>query len=196
MRCYTRLMMRSLLIDLNDDALTRIEIDRELPLGDLEGESGEPIRVRSAVLRAVAQRTGRGMELEGRLAARVELTCSRCLEPFEAALDEPLFLILVAAAESTDEGAWPGGPRETVVEAQDDDAAVFEAEGGRADLRRIATEQIYLNLPLKPVCADSCRGLCPTCGANRNRIECGCRSALGDPRLAGLGDLEERLRGS
>jgi uncharacterized protein len=74
-----------------------------------------------------------------------------------------------------------------------EDATLFYADRGRVDLREIAREQIHLNLPLKPVCHAGCAGLCPTCGANRNRIECSCRPAEGDPRLAPLLALKKKM---
>ena len=74
-------------------------------------------------------------------------------------------------------------------------ALVFYADEGRADLDQIAREQIYLSLPLKPICAPDCAGLCATCGGNRNRIQCGCRSTEVDPRLAPLLELKKRLGG-
>ena len=60
----------------------------------------------------------------------------------------------------------------------------------------MAAEQILLNLPLKPVCEPGCKGLCPTCGVNRNQIECDCRSEAVDPRFAPLLDLKERMSDS
>jgi hypothetical protein len=57
---------------------------------------------------------------------------------------------------------------------------------GGADLSEIAAEQIYLGLPLKPVCKNDCRGLCPVCGVNRNLEECACVGEEIDPRLAPL----------
>jgi len=48
-------------------------------------------------------------------------------------------------------------------------------------------EQFQLALPMKPLCAESCRGLCPECGANLNRANCGCDPKwVVDPRLAPL----------
>ncbi len=57
------------------------------------------------------------------------------------------------------------------------------------DLQPIVRDACILELPLAPLCSDSCLGLCPTCGANRNRDECSCDVST-DPRwsaLAGLG---------
>jgi uncharacterized protein len=50
-------------------------------------------------------------------------------------------------------------------------------------------EQFQLVLPMKPLCAQSCRGLCPECGANLNRTECDCQPRWEDPRLAPLKGL-------
>jgi uncharacterized protein len=38
-------------------------------------------------------------------------------------------------------------------------------------------EQIYLELPMKPVCREACRGLCPTCGADLNAGSCACAAS-------------------
>jgi uncharacterized protein len=47
-------------------------------------------------------------------------------------------------------------------------------------------EQFYLALPMKPLCQEGCRGLCPQCGTNLNQSECACISEWKDPRLAPL----------
>jgi uncharacterized protein len=108
--------------------------------------------------------------------ARV-LKCSRCVESFESAISTDFYLNLVPDGVEF-------GVGET--EVSEESAALFYATEGKADLGVIAAEQLNLNLPLKPVCHDACKGLCATCGANRNRIECGCRSEDLDPRLAPL----------
>ena len=47
-------------------------------------------------------------------------------------------------------------------------------------------EQFYLALPMKPLCREDCRGLCPVCGINRNRETCSCQATWVDPRLEAL----------
>jgi uncharacterized protein len=51
-------------------------------------------------------------------------------------------------------------------------------------------EQFYLALPMKPLCRDECRGLCPSCGTNRNTGACTCAPVWEDPRLAPLKELK------
>ena len=60
---------------------------------------------------------------------------------------------------------------------------------GVIDLRELVREQLYLQLPMKPLCQPECRGLCPSCGANRNVVACTCAQRPPDPRLAALRDL-------
>jgi len=97
-------------------------------------------------------------------------------------------LILIA-----DEPSAEGDDEQQV---DDREALLFVAAEGRVELRDVVREQMYLNLPLKPLCRPDCRGLCPTCGADRNRLECGCRSEEIDDRLAPLLELKNKLRGS
>ena len=42
------------------------------------------------------------------------------------------------------------------------------------DLDDLLRQQLYLSLPVKNLCAEECRGLCPGCGANLNQADCTC----------------------
>jgi uncharacterized protein len=46
---------------------------------------------------------------------------------------------------------------------------------------------------LKVICREDCKGLCPTCGTNRNIELCSCTQPLGNPRWAALRDIREKL---
>jgi uncharacterized protein len=69
---------------------------------------------------------------------------------------------------------------------QTDEIPLTRYDGRRIDLRALAVEQVYLEMPLKPICREDCRGLCSRCGNNRNRVECGCDDDSVDPRLLAL----------
>jgi uncharacterized protein len=170
-------------IDINKIDEDGLSLERKLDLSDLDDGSGQPISVREAVLRGSVVRSGEAGILAGRLEARVGLACARCLEPFEVPIGNEFSLRLVAEEPLPGAGTDPG----------DEDDALFHAPEGRADLREIAIEQIYLSLPMKPICRDDCKGLCPACGANRNSVECGCPDDDGDPRLAPLRELKQRM---
>ena len=171
-------------IDINEIRDEGLAIDEPLRIPDLRGLADEMIVVEEARVKGRAVRGGRGAELDARLTARVAMPCSRCLEPFANDLSVTFFLTLV-------EGDAALGAETDAAEGEDD-ATLFPAPRGRADLVEICSEQIYLNLPLKPICKEGCRGLCPTCGANRNRSECGCAAEEIDPRLAPLLRFKKR----
>jgi uncharacterized protein len=54
-------------------------------------------------------------------------------------------------------------------------------------------EQVLLALPLKVICREDCRGLCPHCGTNLNIGQCSCAEPAEDPRWAALKDIRSKL---
>ena len=60
------------------------------------------------------------------------------------------------------------------------------------DLNELLREQFYLALPMKPLCSEGCKGICPQCGTNRNAANCDCSPQWEDPRMAGLKTLLKR----
>jgi uncharacterized protein len=115
--------------------------------------------------------------LVGAVQTRLELTCSRCLEPFTWPIDAAFDLMYQPKGQNADAG-------EREIGDGDFSAALYENE--TIDLGELMREQFYLAIPMKPLCQEDCRGLCPECGMNLNRGTCGCRRDWEDPRLAGL----------
>ena len=177
-----------MLLDLRDLAPEGVRFDGPLALPDLPLQGNERVLVRSVSICGTAVPGSFGADLRARLQARLEFACVRCLEPYEVTIDLPFELIL--AGEGREASSEEGRTPDDVL----DPAMFYPVPHGIADLVGVAREQLYLALPLKPVCSDACKGLCPTCGANRNRIECGCRNEAPDPRLAPLLDIRKRLR--
>lgn len=112
----------------------------------------------------------------GTLETVVETPCSRCLEtalvPIKAGFKNTM-LPEVAAGKGDSE-----------LQAEDMDVTYYAGE--IIDLAPLIVEQVILQIPIKVVCQESCRGLCPRCGANLNSGDCGCAIESIDPRLAGL----------
>jgi uncharacterized protein len=118
--------------------------------------------------------------VSGRVRTRLELTCSRCVEPFEVPVDSTFDLRYVPQAQNDGEGER---------EIADDDLTTAFYRDGVLDLADLLREQFMLVLPMKPLHDEACRGLCPECGANLNRTDCGHAPAWEDPRLAPLKGL-------
>lgn len=112
----------------------------------------------------------------GKLTAKMELQCSRCLTSFTEncviLFDEQFKL-----KDSTD------------LPAEDEADDVIVVADDLVDLKPYVEETLLMNLPYVPLCVEACKGLCPTCGTNRNEHPCGCLNERIDPRLAGLQDF-------
>ena len=169
--------------DVPDDGLP---IDCRLDLAEMAADERGRLLAGPVHLVGRASHGSQGLELTARLDATLRIECSRCLVPVERPLRCDFFLVLVSEAVEF------GAPEMRIAS---EDAQLFYAGQGRADLRQIATEQLCLNLPQKVVCREGCAGLCPTCGANRNRIECRCRTDDVDLRFASLLELKKDLEG-
>jgi uncharacterized protein len=124
------------------------------------------------------EKVGAGVfRVQGRATTRLTLECGRCLDEMEVPVDARFELRYVPHTENQTEAE-----REIV---EDDLTTSFYREG-TLDVIDMLREQFELALPMKPLCAESCRGLCPECGANLNRGDCGCDPKWVDPRLAPL----------
>ena len=164
-----------------------ISLDQLSPLGLAvpAGEAGEELRSAPVIEGSLSlQRTRRGIEVKGTIRAEVILPCARCLKEFTlpiASEFEESFLLLKYA------------PAEEDTELADDDMDVsFLPEEG-IDLEDICAEQMWLNIPMKPLCDEQCKGLCTVCGGELNRGECGCDRQYRDHRFAALKTLRPNV---
>lgn len=70
----------------------------------------------------------------------------------------------------------------------DDEQSIFMS-GYDLDGEQIIHNELIMGLPMKVLCKDDCKGLCPVCGRNRNEGECGCDTFVPDPRMAAIQDI-------
>jgi uncharacterized protein len=82
--------------------------------------------------------------------------------------------------------------REEEVEIDSGEAEIGFYEGGGMELEDILREQILLALPMQKVCSESCKGICPICGKNRNETVCDCHVQKIDDRWGALRNLETK----
>jgi uncharacterized protein len=121
--------------------------------------------------------------VRGSLQARVPLVCGRCLEPFHLTLEPAVDVRCVPSPQ--------GRGEERELGADDLETAVYDRDV--LDLAQVVETETSLDLPMKPLCRNDCRGLCPICGGNRNVTVCTCEESLPDPRWAPLKKLAERM---
>lgn len=133
-----------------------------------------PIKVHLEV-----ERVGRRFFLKGRVTGELLLQCDRCAEEFLRPMDEEFELIVERAPKAA----------ETEKELKKEDLLEETIEGDDLELDAIVREQIYLFLPMKCLCDDSCKGICPTCGTNLNQQACECAKTLTHPAFGVLKKL-------
>jgi len=125
-----------------------------------------------------------GIDVKGYIDAAVNMKCGRCLEDFWIHVRADLDLSFIAVNYA---------PREDDVELSGADLNVGFLTGDELDLVEVVEEQLWLMLPMKPLCDEACRGLCSVCGENLNRGECGCDRDVIDSRFSVLEKLRMRL---
>ena len=119
--------------------------------------------------------------LVGRVVSELELECSRCVEPFRLPVDATFDIRYLPAAVAA--------TGDVDKEIPEDDLGTSYYRDDQIDLNELLREQFYLVLPMKPLCAADCRGLCASCGTNLNTGTCACAPVWEDPRLAVLRSL-------
>lgn len=128
-------------------------------------------------------RTNRSILVKGELQTELELTCSRCLGQFRCPLRVRLEEEYYPTAD-VDTGAAIALP---------DEPGSFTIDKNHIlDLTEAVRQYALLAVPMKPLCKETCAGLCPVCGQNLNQGPCGCRVDSADPRWAELSKLKKK----
>lgn len=166
-----------MLLDLTRIRQAETNVERRFEPAAFEGRD-HPFRVTSPV--DLSMRLDKDREryrLGGSVKTTLDLACSRCLEAYPLPVDASFDIRYLPATDTAADD-------DTEVEADDLSAVFYRDE--QIDLSQLIEEQIYLVLPMKPLCAVTCRGLCPQCGTNLNSEQCACQTHWEDPRLAVL----------
>ena len=146
------------------------------------GDAEEPYRVVAPVgLAFDIHKDKDRFRLEGTVTTQLELSCGRCLEPYRLDVAAPFDVRYLPASSAS---------VETEQEVDHEDLGTSYYRDDRIDLNELLREQFYLALPMKPLCREDCKGLCPQCGTNLNTSTCDCSPAWEDPRLAPLKHLK------
>ena len=128
------------------------------------------------------EKVGSEVLVRGEVATRMELQCSRCLRNFPKDMDMKIDVVYHPVEELRGEERH---------EVREDELDMGFYRDDELDIRDLVVEQILLNVPMKPLCSETCRGICPKCGADMNVNPCTCEQQETDPRLAVLKKLLE-----
>jgi uncharacterized protein len=115
-----------------------------------------------------------GVVAEGNLSALTQLYCSRCLEDYW----QPIKIEFTEIFSS-----------HPVEDNQEDLGEQPLPSDGYLDLTPLINDYASLDIPIRQLCKEDCKGLCPTCGQNLNIMDCGHKQESIDPRFEGLKEL-------
>jgi uncharacterized protein len=124
------------------------------------------------------------IRLNGGLSTRLEIPCARCLDPVTQDVQRDFDLLYRPRGADA-------GHEELPVSSTEAEIGYYEGEG--LLLEDVLREQVLLAVPLKAICRQDCKGLCPHCGANLNATQCSCAEPVEDPRWLALKDIRSKL---
>lgn len=115
---------------------------------------------------------------EAKASVQVLVECARCLKPFEHPLNVEFSFIAKSGQTGQDNDF-------------DNNIIFFSRTDNELDITDIVSEELSINLPMKPVCHKDCKGLCPSCGVNLNKEDCNCLTPSHNPAWDALLKLKE-----
>lgn len=115
--------------------------------------------------------------VEGNVRLQLMAACDRCLKEVPVDL-ELVFDRIVTSPDFTGE------------EEEADDLSFME--GYQLNVETFVYNEVLENWPVKILCKEDCKGVCPKCGQDLNIRECGCDTFVPDPRMAVIKDIFER----
>jgi uncharacterized protein len=120
------------------------------------------------------------VKVTGEITGHSQLECDRCLKPVESHVAAKFRREYATAADYEAQHA---------VELSEDDLNLAVFDGAVIDIDLLVREELLLAAPDQVLCRQDCKGICPTCGIDRNAANCDCETVKIDPRWAGLKEL-------
>jgi uncharacterized protein len=163
-------------VDLIDRPGISRRFDLALPVPEgldlLLATVAEPVRLTGEVAGVVE-----GVLVRGVLSADLRLQCARCLEDIAVQIAEDVVELF------SDPLRGPDVAHEDVIEEG------YQVINDTIDLDTLIRDALVSAVPWRSLCDAACKGLCPTCGLNRNEGECTCQETTIDLRWAPLENL-------
>lgn len=168
-----------MLIDLtdiikNENGKLSIKEYFDMPKVSFMGEEfafSEPICIEGVILN-----NSKALELNVTASGKASVHCARCGKPLTVSVSFPILETLMREEEAAPE---------------DDEVILYS--GKEIELDDIIISNFLMNVPVKYLCRDDCKGLCPICGADLNETTCGCSKDTMDPRLEKLAEIMKSM---
>jgi uncharacterized protein len=123
------------------------------------------------------------IRVNGRVSAPISLYCSRCLADYDSFVD--LNFTVIFRKDSVKHAV-----DENEIELGEMDLLSTIYDGDEIDLTHEIEEQVAMEIPLKPLCNEECKGLCHTCGVDLNSSDCSCSKETTSFAFSALKDFK------
>ena len=144
---------------------------REFPFEFEQVQVSKDLDLRDFMGAASIGRTQQGLILQGKFSAQITLERVRCLNEFEKQLNFDLTELYAFSEKSIT------------------DSELLLPDDAHIDLQPLIREYALLDIPIKPICKPTCKGLCPVCGEDLNLVDCGHKDTPEDSPFSALKDL-------
>lgn len=148
---------------------TKLEFRRQAPVEGLQQPLGGAPETRPVSVEVDVEAVREGVAVIGSISGTLDLRCSKCLLEFEQGFSSEVDELFETQAGPEDE--------------------TYPISGGEIDLEPMIRDLVVLATPVNPVHAEDCKGLCATCGADLNEIDCGHSAEPVDIRWVPLREL-------
>lgn len=138
------------------------EIDNSFIDHDIKKYYTNPIKVH-----VILDKFGKDYRVDIELEIKANYVCDRCLDDFTNTF------------EAKQRQLFHVGEKDI---ADNEDIIRLSENTTEIDLSPYLMEMVLLNHPIKMICKEECKGLCPRCGVNLNVEQCRCTNEEIDPR--------------
>lgn len=116
--------------------------------------------------------------LKAEIVSAGNFTCDRCLIDFKSEFRTSFNIVFMYEARG-------------LKDEQSNDIQILSPDTNHIDIAEDVRQYILLAIPIKILCSENCRGLCPLCGTDLNQNQCKCNSDTHDPRWETLSKINK-----
>lgn len=118
--------------------------------------------------------------VSAKVVATVTQECARCLCLYEEDIETTFSVTLKK-----------GNPARNGTDDAEDDVLFYDEAEGLVDFSELVAQEIGVNLAMKPICDEGCKGMCSGCGTNLNEGPCQCKEKPVNPAWEALLKLKK-----
>lgn len=117
--------------------------------------------------------------LDAESKAKYKFVCDRCNADNEALLETKFQLVYIFSSHKVD--------------SEDTNVKYLTPDVDKIDISDDLKEYLEITLPMKNLCSEECKGLCPSCGTNLNKKKCKCKKEVVNDIWEPLKKLKDNL---